>query len=100
MAKGYWIARVDVSDPQAYAGYVANNPAIFAKFGGRFIVRGGKFEAVEGVSRQRNVVIELPDYQSAVACFNSPDYRENRKRRLASSVADVIIIQGYDPPAG
>ena len=57
MAKGYWIAHVDVSDPETYAGYVANNPAIFAKFGGRFIVRGGRFDTVEGTSRQRNVVM-------------------------------------------
>lgn len=100
MAKGYWIARVDVSDPETYAGYVANNPAIFAKFGGRFVVRGGRFEAIEGSSRQRNVVVEFPDYQSAIACFNSTEYQENRKRRLASSVGDLIIIEGYEPPAG
>src|SRR5262249_54774416 len=98
MAKGYWIGRIDVTDPETYAGYVSNNPAIFAKFGGRFIVRGGRFEAIEGSSRQRNVVIEFPDYAAAVACFNSPEYQENRKRRLAGSVADVIIIEGYAPP--
>ena len=48
MAKGYWIARVDVNDDEGYKPYAAANPAIFKKFGGRFVVRGGTFEAVEG----------------------------------------------------
>ena len=99
MPKGYWIARVDVNDPTLYADYVAANPAIFAKFGGRFIVRGDRFEAPEGTSRARNVVIEFADYATAVACFRSPEYQENAKRRLAGAVTDLIIIEGYDPPA-
>ena len=100
MAKGYWIARVDVSDADAYAGYVAANPAIFAKFGGRFLVRGGPFEVPEGNSRSRNVVIEFPDYAAALACYRSPKYQENRKRRVGSAVSDLVIIEGYDAPAG
>jgi len=48
MTKGYWIARVDVKNEEGYRPYVAANPAIFKKFGGRFLVRGGKFDAVEG----------------------------------------------------
>ena len=99
MAKGYWIARVDVSDPAVYAAYVAANPAIFAKFGGRFLVRGGRFETAAGTSRARNVVIEFPDYAAALACYRSPEYQENAKRRTASAVADLVIIEGYDAPA-
>jgi uncharacterized protein (DUF1330 family) len=98
MAKGYWIARVDVSDPAVYASYVAANPTIFAKFGGRFLVRAGRFEAVAGTSRARNVVIEFPDYASALACYRSPEYQENAKWRTASAVSDLIIIEGYDAP--
>ena len=62
MAKGYWIARADVHDADGYKSYVAANPAIFKKFGGRFLVRGGQFECPEGGSRARNIVIEFPDY--------------------------------------
>jgi uncharacterized protein (DUF1330 family) len=99
VAKGYWIARVDVNDPKLYAEYVAANPAILAKFGGRFLVRAGRFEALEGSSRARNVVIEFPDYATAHACFRSPEYQENRKRRIAGAVTDLIIVEGYDAPA-
>ncbi len=72
MAKGYWIARVDVHNDEGYKPYTLANPAIFQKFGGRFIVRGGKFTGAEGESRSRNVVIEFPDYETAMACYNSP----------------------------
>lgn len=98
MAKGYWIAHVDVSDEESYKPYAAANPAIFKKFGGRFVVRGGKFESKEGASRTRNVVIEFPSYQAAMDCYNSPDYQENIQRRLPHAVADIIVIEGYDGP--
>lgn len=96
MAKGYWIARVDVSNEEGYKPYAAANPAIFKKFGGRFVVRGGKFEAPEGTARSRNVVIEFPDYAAALACYRSPEYQANIKIRQANAVTDIIIIEGYD----
>ena len=64
MAKGYWIGRVDVNDEEGYKPYAAANGPIFKKFGGRFVVRAGKFTCPEGKSRSRNVVIEFPDYAS------------------------------------
>ena len=72
MAKGYWIGRVDVHNDDGYKPYAAANPAIFKKFGGRFVVRDGKYEAPEGSARSRNVVIEFPDYAAALACYHSP----------------------------
>ena len=98
MAKGYWIGRVDVRDDEGYKPYAAANAGIFRKFGARFVVRGGKFEAPEGKARSRNVVIEFPDYATALACYNSPEYQENIKRRLPHSTADIVIIEGYDGP--
>jgi uncharacterized protein (DUF1330 family) len=98
MAKGYWIARVDVNDEDGYKPYAAANPAIFKKFGGRFVVRGGKFEGVEGRSRARNVVIEFPSYEAALACYRSPEYQRNIAVRQPHSVADIIVIEGYDGP--
>ena len=98
MAKGYWIGRVDVNNDEGYKAYAAANPAIFKKFGGRFVVRAGKFEAPEGSARTRNVVIEFPSYQAALDCYNSPEYQANIKVRQPHSSADIIIIEGYDGP--
>lgn len=98
MAKGYWIARVDVHDERAYARYVEANATAFARYGARFLVRGGPFEAVEGESRQRNVLIEFPDYETALACYRSEGYAEAMAHRVGASVADIIVIEGYDGP--
>ena len=98
MAKAYWIGRVEVNNEEGYKPYAVANAAIFKKYQGKFVVRGGKHECVEGQSRSRNVVIEFPDYDSALACYRSPEYQENIKRRLAHSVGDILIIEGYDGP--
>ncbi len=98
MAKGYWVARVDVTNEDGYKQYAAANPEIFQKFGGRFVVRAGKFEAMEGSRRSRNIVIEFPDYATALACYRSPEYQENIKRRLGHADVDLLVIEGYDGP--
>jgi uncharacterized protein (DUF1330 family) len=98
MPKAYWIGRVDVHNEEGYKPYSAANPAIFRKFGGRFVVRGGRFECVEGGSRSRNVVIEFPDYESAVACYRSPEYQANIRVRQPHAIADLVIVEGYDGP--
>lgn len=98
MPKGYWIVRVDISDPERYKAYVAANAEPLKKYGARFLVRAGPFENVEGTSRSRNAVIEFPSYQAAVDCWHSPAYQEAMKLRLPVSTADLIIIEGYDGP--
>ena len=98
MAKGYWIARVDVADLEKYKEYVAANAEPLRKFGARFVVRAGRFENVEGGSRSRNVVIEFPSYQSALDCWHSPEYQRAIRIRQPVSTGDVIIIEGYDGP--
>ena len=98
MAKGYWIGRVDVQNPDAYKNYVAANAAAFSKYGARFLVRGGAFEAVEGQARARNVVIEFPTYEAALECWDSPEYQAAKAERDGHAVADIIIIEGYQGP--
>ncbi len=98
MAKGYWIARVDVHDLEQYKLYVAANGAPLAKFGARFVVRAGAFEAPEGSSRGRNVVIEFPSYQAALDCYRSAEYQAAIRLRQPASTGDLIIIEGYDGP--
>jgi uncharacterized protein (DUF1330 family) len=96
MAKGYWIARVDVTDPEGYKDYVAANSAAFSKYGARFVVRGGRFESPEGTPRARNIVLEFQDYDTAVACYHSPEYTAAKTKRDGRAVADLLIIEGYD----
>jgi len=98
MAKGYWVGHVEVNNEEGYKPYAAANAAIFKKYGGRFVVRGGKYECVEGQSRSRNVVIEFADYAAAVACYRSPEYQANLKIRQANAITDLIIVEGYDGP--
>jgi uncharacterized protein (DUF1330 family) len=98
MARGYWIGRVEVNNEEGYKLYAAANPAIFKKFNAKLVVRGGKYECPEGQSRSRNVVIEFPDYATAVACYRSPEYQANLKIRQANAIADLVIVEGYDGP--
>ena len=98
MPKGYWIAHVDVHDPEVYQQYVAANAKAFAKYGARFLVRGGRHVAVRGKAAQRNVVIEFRDYETAVACHEFPEYQAAEKLRDAASEANLLIIEGYEGP--
>lgn len=98
MPKAYWVAHVDVADAAAYEAYRAANAAPFARYGARFLVRGGPQQVVEGAARGRTVVIEFPDLASAQACWDSPDYVAARALRADPvSRADVVIVAGYDP---
>ena len=96
MTKGYWIVRVDIVDVEQYKLYIAANAAPFKKFGARFLVRGGKYETVEGTSRTRNAVIEFPSYEAAVECWHSAEYQAALELRKPVSTADLVIIEGYD----
>ena len=96
MAKGYIVAHVTITNPEPYQAYVAKNAAIFARFGGRFLVRGAKSEAPEGPMKERHVVIEFPDFASAQAAYRSEEYQENLKIRLANSVGDVVLLEGVE----
>jgi uncharacterized protein (DUF1330 family) len=98
MAKGYWIAHVDVYDAEKYKEYVALNAIAFKKYGAKFLVRGAPFEIKEGRSRARNVVIEFESYKAALDCFNSPEYQKALAVRKPVSAADIIVIEGYDGP--
>ena len=98
MAKGYWIGRGEVSDPEQYKAYVAANAAPIKKHGGRCLVRGGQLTAVEGTSSSRNVVVEFPSYQEALACYHSPEYQAAIQLRQPASSLNIMIIEGYDGP--
>jgi uncharacterized protein (DUF1330 family) len=98
MSKGYWVANVDISNLDEYKKYVAANAVPFHKYGARFLTRGGKSEMVEGKLRSRVVVIEFPSFETALACYRSPEYAAAKKLRESASVADIVVLEGYDGP--
>jgi uncharacterized protein (DUF1330 family) len=96
--KGYWIAHVDVTDPEGYKAYVAANGTAFSKFGARFLVRGGMREVVEGQTRARTVVLEFPSYQAARECYHSREYQAAVALRQGNAKVDLIVVEGHDGP--
>lgn len=97
MAKGYWIAFVTVTDPDAYQGYQNHAPAAFAKYGATFLARGGDAETMEGDPWQRHVVIAFESREQALACYNSLEYQEARARRAHACDANIVIVEGVEP---
>jgi len=96
MAKGDWIARVSVSNEERYPEYLAAGAPVYEKFGAKFLVRGGRCESKEGLNRDRNVVIEFKDYDTAVAAYHSDEYQHAKSLRNAFADSDFLIIEGHD----
>ncbi len=96
----YMIAQVTVTDPDQYKKYTAGTPALIERFGGRFLVRGGAVETLEGPSfDKRLVIVEWPDTQAAQAMFNSPEYQALIAIRQQGSEAQFILVDGVDADA-
>ncbi len=94
MPNGYWIAHVTVTNPDEYAEYVRLDTPVVERFGGRFIVRGGRSETPESPQKDRHVVIEFPDFETALACYNSKEYQAAAAIRRAHSDSDIMIVEG------
>jgi uncharacterized protein (DUF1330 family) len=96
MAKGYWIARVDVRDPERYKDYVATAKPAFERYGARFLARGGQTDALEGTARARNVVIEFASVQAARDCYNSPEYQAAKAIRQSVADSELFSVEGWE----
>jgi uncharacterized protein (DUF1330 family) len=94
MPKAYWIVRVSVRQPEHYPDYLTEARPAFEKFGAKFVVRGGQFELMEGEARERNVVVEFADYETAMACYRSTEYQKAKAVRQQYADADFIIVEG------
>jgi uncharacterized protein (DUF1330 family) len=98
MPKGYWIGRATITDPERYKDYIAANGEPFARHGARFLVRGGTCQLAEGEARERNIVIEFPSYEAALACWQSPEYQAAKAKQGGGADVDTIVIEGYEGP--
>src|SRR5262245_4332885 len=98
----YWVARSKLNNPDQCKKSTGRVPAILQKFGGKILARGGKFKILEGSEKfHRFVVIEIPSFEKAVACQESPEYLEaaaHRKKDGASELEIVIVESVRDPP--
>ena len=97
--RAYVIAEIQVTNPEGYKAYTTTVPATIEQYGGRFLVRGGTREVVEGKVRGRTVVLEFPSYDAALGCYRSPDYQAAKRLRDRKGELDLIVVEGYDGPA-
>lgn len=89
----YIISRVSISDSDAMQDYMADAPESVYAYGGKYLVRTGDIEALEGeAAYERVVVVEFPDKEKALAWYNSEDYRELRDLRWRSADAHIICV--------
>lgn len=96
MPKAYVVARIVVTNPEAYAEYVKSATEAIRKYGGRPIARGGAMEALEGEARPRNVIIEFDSLATAKAYYHSPEYQAAKAKREGAGIADIIAVEGVE----
>ena len=94
----YVIVNVRVRDPERYRDYTAETPASIARFGGRFLVRGGAVDEREGSwSPERVVVLEFPDGEAARAWYESDEYQALLPIRQEAAESELVIVEGVAP---
>ena len=95
----YFIANITVTNPEGYTRYIERAPATIAAHGGRYLVRGGAHETVEGAwTPDRVVVLEFKDRETALAWYNSKEYQAILPDRTANTTGSAILIEGVAPP--
>ncbi|WP_037315576.1 DUF1330 domain-containing protein [Ruegeria halocynthiae] len=88
-----WIAHVTVTDTEAYAKYAELAGPAIAKHGGTFIARAARYVQLEGKERPRNVVARFPSVESAVECYNSPEYQQALDHARGASERELVVVE-------
>jgi uncharacterized protein (DUF1330 family) len=92
---GYIIALIEVTDPEQYRKYMAETPGVIAKFGGRFIIRGGEKSTLEGPDENRRIaVVEFPSLERAKEFYHSEDYQEIKRLREGAANVSIVAAEG------
>lgn len=90
----YILARIEVTDAEAYANYASQTFALAEKFGGEFLVKAGAMTQMEGTGPERHVVIRFPDRAAAERFYASEEYAEILPIAMAASKRDLVIVEG------
>lgn len=91
----YILAEIDVTNAEGYKEYTKLVPATIAKYGGRFLIRGGASEALEGEwPQRRRVLLEFPTMEAARNWWSSPDYEKPKAMRQAASKGRLLLMEG------
>jgi uncharacterized protein (DUF1330 family) len=92
----YWCARAKIYDPVEYKKYTDLVPGILAKYGGKVLARGGKYQIMEGPKKfERFIVVEFPSLEQGVKCFTSPEYEQAAAfRRNGAGEVENVIVEG------
>ncbi|MDI9221388.1 DUF1330 domain-containing protein [Pantoea sp. EA-12] len=90
----YWIAHVNIEDAQQYQNYIELAPLAFKKYQAKFIARGENATSLEGEAFKKHVIIEFPDYQTALDCYHSDEYQLAKKQRENVATAMITIVDG------
>jgi len=94
--KGYVLGEIEITDPAIFADYGKQVPATIAQYGGKYLVRGGKAEAVEGLACKRMVVLEFPTFEQARKWYTSPEYAPLIRLRQKGSRGRLILVEGME----
>ena len=93
--RAYLIANIHVQDAERYKEYVASVPALIAKHGGQYRVRGGEAQALEGQwTPDRLIILEFPDRAAALAFYNDPAYEPLKALRQAITDSSLVVVDG------
>ena len=91
----YVIVEITITDAETYERYKAIAPPSIARYGGRYLVRGGRTEALEGAwTPSRFVMLEFPDVQTAKAWWSSPEYAPVKALRQSCADTDMLLVEG------
>ena len=96
MPKGYWVAKANITNDEKLSRYGKQAEITIEKYGGRFLVRGGRHETKEGADYSRNVVVEFDSYEKALTAYSSEEYK--KALQLLDGGADRMyaVVEGYE----
>lgn len=93
----YICVQVDIHDPESYKRYIQLAPPSIAQYGGKYLVRGGAKETLEGTwMPSRFVILEFPTMDRARAWWNSPEYAEAKAIRHAAASSEMLLLEGLE----